>query len=133
VLVLFLQLFASAELASADAALHYARLNALAASTRRDSERAAFLVRRDDGRLGAIAWQPGGTTEAAYRGRIPPGCLAILHTHPAAAPEPSRRDRAESARLRLPIVVITPDRVTAAMPDGSTPELFGPGWTRLDR
>ena len=117
------------DLYSPEAVQHYARLNAAAALTRRDSERAAFLVRRDDGTLRTIAWQAGDTTEASYKGRIPVGCIAIIHTHPIAAPHPSRRDLAESQRLNLPIVVITPDGVTAALPDGSSTQLFGGKWT----
>jgi len=113
------------DLYSSEAAQHYAKLNAIAALNRRESERAAFLVRRHDGTLRTIPWQPGDATEATYKGRIPAGCIAIIHTHPIAAPQPSRRDLAESRRLNLPIIVITPDSVNAAMPDGTTTQLSG--------
>jgi proteasome lid subunit RPN8/RPN11 len=118
------------ELCHAEAARHYAQLNATAALTRRDSERAAFLVRSNDGRLRAIPWQPGDAIEASHKGPVPARCIAIMHTHPIAAPQPSRRDVAEAQRIRLPIVVITPDSVTVALTDGTTIQLFGPGWTR---
>jgi proteasome lid subunit RPN8/RPN11 len=121
------------DLCSAEAAGHYARLNAMAALTRRDSERAAFLVQNDEGRLRIVPWQPGDATEASYRGRIPRGCIAIIHTHPIAAPRPSRRDVAEAQRLKLPIVVITPDAITVARTDGSVAEILGAGWTRRMR
>ena len=119
------------ELCSEEAARHYARLNAAAAMTRRDSERAAFLVRANNGRLRAIVWQAGEAAEASYKGPIPAGCIAIIHTHPIAAPQPSRRDLAEAQRIRMPIVVITPDSVTVARTDGASAQLFGAGWTRV--
>ncbi len=59
------------EFCNAEAARHYARLNAAAALTRRDSERAAFLIRGNDGRLHAIPWQPGDAIEASHKGPIP--------------------------------------------------------------
>jgi hypothetical protein len=108
-------------------------LNAVAGLTRRDSERAAFLVRDDKGRLRAVSWPAGETAEASYKGRIPARCIAVIHTHPIAAPQPSRRDIAEAQRIQLPIVVITPDRVTVATTNGSTMQLFAEGWTRSVR
>jgi proteasome lid subunit RPN8/RPN11 len=118
-------------LCSEEAVGHYARLNARAALTRRDSERAAFLVRTNDGELRAIVWQAGQATEASHKGPIPARCVAIIHTHPTAAPHPSRRDLAEAQRIQLPIVVITPDSVTVARTDGAAVQLFGRGWTRV--
>ncbi len=121
------------QLCSAEAIRHYAMLNAVAGLTRRDSERAAFLVCDGKGRLRAIAWLAGESTEASYKGRIPARCIAVIHTHPIIAPQPSRRDIAEAQRIQLPIVVITPERVTVATTDGNTIQLFGEGWTRAAR
>ena len=120
-LILALQLLAVSscgDLCSPEAVDLYARLKALAASNRYQSERAAFLVRTDAG-LRAVMWQAGELTEAVYRGPVPKRCLAVIHTHPAIAPQPSRQDIAEARRLRMPIVVVTSGSVIAALPDGT--------------
>src|SRR5439155_3487477 len=104
------------ELCHSDALEQYVRLNALASMTRYQSERAAFLVRRPDGRLTTLAWQAGENAEASYTGSIPLRCVAVIHTHPARSPQPSKHDLAEARRIGLPIVVITPQSVIAATP-----------------
>jgi proteasome lid subunit RPN8/RPN11 len=118
------------ELCHADAVEQYARLNTLASMARYEKERAAFLVRRPDGRLTAVTWQAGDSAEASHTGHIPSRCVAIIHTHPLVAPQPSKHDVAEAQRIGLPIVVITPQSVTVATPQGTTDQLFGAGWTR---
>ncbi len=129
-LVVVLSAGACGDLCTTGAVEHYAQLNALAALTRYDSERAAFLVRRVDGRLVVVAWPAGGPADAEYRGRIPLGCVAVIHTHPSRTPQPSRRDIAEARRIGIPIVVITSQSVTVAMPTGATAQLFSAGWSR---
>jgi proteasome lid subunit RPN8/RPN11 len=131
-IVLFasLTLASCGELCSTEAIQLYARLNAAAAMARHESELGAFLVRRSDGHLTALRWQPGEAAGATYTGRIPPGCIAIIHTHPIVAPQPSRHDIAEALRLRLPIVVITPQAISVATPEGTTTQLFDSGWNR---
>src|SRR5438132_12423725 len=121
---------ASGELFQADAVNQYVRLNALASKTRYESERAAFLIRRPDGRLTTIAWQAGDTAEASYTGRIPLRCVAVSHPPPVVAPQPSKHDTAEAQRVGLAIIVITPQSVTVATPQGTTRQLLGIGWTR---
>jgi hypothetical protein len=81
-------------------------------------ERAAFLIRETDGTLTLEPWPPGGRRHASFRGRVPVGTIAILHTHPRGEEWPSAQDREEARRLRMPVVVITAERVVAAMPDG---------------
>ena len=121
---------ACGELCHTDAVEQYARLNALASMTRHESERAAFLVRGPDGRLTTVAWKAGDRAEASYTGRVPPQCVAVIHTHPPEAPQPSKQDVAEARRIGLPIVVITAQSVTVATPQGTTRQLFDAGWTR---
>ncbi len=129
-LPLLAEVAACGQLCSAEARRSYARLNAVAVMTRHDAERAAFLIRRDDGHLDVHGWPPGGPAEASYTGRIPPHCIAIIHTHPPGTPKPSARDIAEAQRLGIPILAITPDSVTAAMTDGTTMQVFPAGWLR---
>src|SRR5947208_14304684 len=97
-IVLLLAVSASAcgELCHSDALEQYVRLNALASMTRYQSERAAFLVRNPDGRLTTVIWQAGENAEASYTGSIPLRCVAVIHTHPARSPQPSKHDLAEA-------------------------------------
>jgi proteasome lid subunit RPN8/RPN11 len=118
------------DLESPEALRQYARLNGLAAMSRYDSERAAFLVRTKSGALRAVDWQSGTQTEATYTGRIPQNAIAVMHTHPVVAPNPSKRDVAEAQRIGLPIVVITADQITVANPDGTTTMI--PRWSTSD-
>ena len=130
VLVLAVSAGTCGELCQPDAIAHYGRLNALASLKRYESERAAFLVRRADGGLTTIPWHAGENAKASYTGRIPARCIAIIHTHPPAAPRPSAHDLAEARRLGLPIVVITSEVITVATPKGTAEQLFEAGWMR---
>jgi hypothetical protein len=74
----------------------------------RDREQAAFLTRDHNGDLGCRLWPL--TTErssSTYWGRVPEGTVAIIHTHPHEWSLPSRQDGALSAKLRLPVLVVT--------------------------
>jgi hypothetical protein len=74
----------------------------------REREQAAFLTLNHDGNLGCRLWP--FTTERAsstYRGVVPEGTFAIIHTHPHELVFPSRGDGAVSARLGMPVLVIT--------------------------
>ncbi len=114
--MLALLLAVSMELASPQAHFWYAQLLADGGYGRWNHERAAFLIREDDGTLTLEPWPSREFRHASFRGVIPARTIAILHTHPASAPSPSARDRAEARRLGLPVVVITPRGVTMAMP-----------------
>src|SRR5687768_15910829 len=58
-----------------------------------DTERSAFLVRDGDGELRLVKWAGVATSmSATYRGTIPAGTVAVLHTHPNGLPNPSRGD-----------------------------------------
>jgi hypothetical protein len=118
------------ELCQSDARDQYARLKVLAMKTRYQAEYAAFLVRRADGGLGVVDWQEGNYAETKYKGTIPLRCIAVIHTHPLVAPQPSKHDQAEALRIGIPIVVITHDSVTVATPQGTIAQLFGVGWSR---
>lgn len=114
-----LLLAASLELTSPQAHDWYGRLLAAGGYGRLERERAAFLIREDDGTLTLEPWPAGGFRHARFRGAIPPRTIAILHTHPANAPRPSAQDRAEAQRLGIAVVVITPSGVEIAECDVS--------------
>jgi hypothetical protein len=85
-------------------------------------ETAAFIEQRDDGSLVCELWPASHADhEASFRGAIPPGTVAIVHTHPLDWPLPSTHDTQESARLRIPIYVLTLRDVYKVIPHSSTP------------
>jgi hypothetical protein len=98
---------------------------------RLEREKAAFLIAEGNGTLTLQPWPAGGHRRASFRGRIPERAIAVLHTHPRGEPRPSANDRAEAKRLGLPVVVITPEAVIAAMPDGRDVMLSGAKHLRM--
>jgi hypothetical protein len=106
-------------LSSQNAGVWYDHLLAESGHGRLDHERAAFLILERGGALTLQPWNTRGVRHARYRGALPARVIAIVHTHPRNEPRPSARDRAEAARLGLPVVVVTNESVVAAMPDGA--------------
>lgn len=85
-------------------------------------ESAAFIEQRDDGSLVCELWPASHADhEASFHGAIPPGTVAIVHTHPMDWPLPSTHDTQEAARLRIPIYVLTLRDVYKVVPHSSTP------------
>lgn len=107
------------DLSRPQAAFWYASLLEESGYGRLPRERAAFLIRESDGTLTLEPWAAGGYRHATFRGHVPRGTIAILHTHPRGETRPSAQDRDEARRLQMPVVVITTEAVIAAMPDGS--------------
>jgi hypothetical protein len=106
-------------LSGPDAFIYYAGLLAGANLGHAAYERAAFLVRDSDGHVRAILWKGADRGMATFSGPIPEYCIAVMHTHPIGDNEPSRGDRLEAIRIQLPIIVVTPEAVTVAWPDGT--------------
>jgi hypothetical protein len=78
------------------------------ASADDDFEQAAFIVRQPDGDLSMIDWPSGHFFhKATWVGPVPPGVIAIIHTHPLRMPLPSQIDRTEATRTGLTIYAIT--------------------------
>ncbi|MGH9458509.1 MAG: hypothetical protein ACRD2J_12830 [Thermoanaerobaculia bacterium] len=115
------------ELDTADVAL-LADLLAEGGYGRLPIERAAFLVLTPGGERRCVLWPVTAELRAArFRGTIPPGTFAIAHTHPLDQPNPSPGDIATAESLGLPVIVITPRRIAAAVPFGGT-EVLATGW-----
>ncbi len=106
------------DLSRPEAAAWYSMLLAEGGYGHLPRERAAFLIRESDGTLTLAPWPDSSHRRATFRGRVPDGTLAVLHTHPKGEDRPSPRDRQEARRLGMPVVVITPEAAIAAMPDG---------------
>lgn len=82
-----------------------------------DAEVAAFLVRNDDGTFRAERWPHRKSSNSqTFRGTIPPGTVAIIHTHPLYETGLSAKDCAEAQRVHLPIYVLTRWRISVADP-----------------
>ncbi|HEU4522275.1 MAG TPA: hypothetical protein VFT12_09745 [Thermoanaerobaculia bacterium] len=113
------------ELCSADAVTLYASMLEEGGYGRLAFERAGFLIREKSGTITMAPWNSFRYRHASYQGSIPAGTIAIVHTHPLSSRRPSAGDRETSRVTGLPVVVVTPDTVTAAMPDGHEVTLIG--------
>ena len=72
-------------------------------------EHSAFLVTDANGNLQLVKWPWEATPmRATYRGTIPAGTVAIVHTHPNALPNPSHGDRALASSARLAVSAANP-------------------------
>ncbi len=84
-------------------------------------ESAAFLIKDDDGGHHCLLWpMHNGYDRQVFRGAIPHSAVAIAHTHTRHAPRPSDDDHATARATGLPVFVLTPTDIYAAMPDGRT-------------
>jgi hypothetical protein len=73
------------------------------------TERAAFIVRDEKNHYRCVAWPTDGHLyRQQFRGAMPAGTVAIIHTHPMELPEGSQGDKETAARLSIPIFVLTP-------------------------
>lgn len=92
----------------------------------RRTEAAAFIILDEEGELQCRMWPAtNGYRAQRFRGRIPAGAVAIVHTHPrGSSPLPSVEDREQALRSRLPIFVATPRNVTVARNDGTIESVF---------
>ena len=122
------------DLCAPEAVAHYAGLLREGGYGRMPYERGAFLIRERGGAISLQPWESFAFQRATFRGGVPAGTFAIVHTHPLQSRQPSAGDRATAASSGLPVLVITPDGVTGAWPDGSVQRLITQwGWWRSAR
>ena len=89
------------------------------------TERAAFIVRDENSHYRCVAWPSDGHLyRQEFHGRIPPGTVAIIHTHPSELPDASIGDRATAVRMSLPIFVLTPLNINVITIDGASIPIF---------
>jgi hypothetical protein len=82
-----------------------------------DFEQAAFIIQHADGSLSTMDWPSGHSfRKASWNGPVPPGAIAIIHTHPLRMPLPSQIDRTEATRTGLTIYAVTRLSLCAAEP-----------------
>lgn len=90
----------------------------------KETERAMFVTRDDDGQLQSQLWPATyERRKASFRGAVPPNTVGIAHTHPNGMPEPSQHDVDEAQRTGLPIFVITRTSIARVDPDRTTEQL----------
>jgi JAB domain-containing protein similar to deubiquitination enzymes len=84
-------------------------------------ERAAFLKINGRGTFDCQVWPaPFAIHRAEWLGATPDGTVAVIHSHPVGSPDPSEHDRQEAIRLGVPMIVVTPEALTMALPrDGA--------------
>jgi hypothetical protein len=93
------------------------------------TEHAAWVVAGPSG----FVWIPwpweGRWEKAQWRGRVPAGAVAIVHTHPARVnPQPSDLDRATSERLGVAVYTISRSGIWKAGPDGALTRVRDEWW-----
>jgi len=94
-------------------------------------ERAAFVVEHDDGSLECELWPSTHAFRSeSFHGTVPPGTVAIVHSHPAGLTAPSYHDMDLARRLGIPNYVLTINGVTKAVPGSMTAAsvVHGYGW-----
>lgn len=84
----------------------------------RDTELAAFLVRDPGDVYRCVMWPSRSYQRSEFRGRIPLGTVAIVHTHRNSGPQGTVDDGLTARRLRLPVYVLTLNAVYVVTPEG---------------
>lgn len=81
-----------------------------------DIERAAFLT-IENGRFACLLWPASRDfRRETFKGTIPPGTVAIVHTHPNRVAKASVQDRATAKQTGLPLFTITWSNITIVDP-----------------
>ena len=82
-----------------------------------------------------VRWQPWpdgrGYLQAHWKGPVPAGAVAIVHTHPAVVdPRPSSRDIETARRLGVPVYTVSRAGIWKAGPDGHVVAVGDKDWWR---
>jgi hypothetical protein len=94
------------------------------------SERAAWVLKDDIGRLRWLAWPDGRRyLRARWDGPVPADAVAIAHTHPTTVdPKPSEQDMETARQLGVPVYTVTRSGIWKAAPDGSVVAVDDARW-----
>jgi hypothetical protein len=94
-----------------------------------NTERAAFLVVDESGEYRCVLWPAErGFYRESFRGAMPEGTVAIIHTHPAHLPDASTNDQRTAMRLGIPVFTLTPLNVYLTSADGENVAVVTNRW-----
>jgi proteasome lid subunit RPN8/RPN11 len=86
------------------------------------TEAAAFVVRDPGGALSLVPWPDQFENHRqTWRGTVPAGAIAIVHTHPDRAPVPSRGDCELARSTGLAVVALSRWAIWMIEPDAAEP------------
>lgn len=93
------------------------KIDALAWQGKAHWEAAAFLRLKDEGHFMCDVWPADNHSGTAHwRGPIPGGTAAVIHSHRRHDTRPSAQDRDEACRLGVPVIVETAKSMTMVLP-----------------
>jgi hypothetical protein len=94
------------------------------------TERAAWIIRKDDGSLGFHRWRRSGAwAREIWVGPLPENIVGQAHTHPAKRdPMPSPKDKSLSQNTNLPLYTISERGIWRVTPDGKLTKIAGNNW-----
>lgn len=97
------------------------------------TERGAFLVRQSNGKIRCVLWPfTGQFHRISYSASIPPGTIAIAHTHPRCCQRVSAQDKRLASLLNLPIIAVSMGTLHIADIEGkATVPQRGIDWSRF--
>ena len=84
-----------------------------------ETEGAAFVTRSADGQIEFIHWPSDRPHRATWKGKVPQGVIAIVHTHPNWIPDPSLVDARTAKLRRIPVYVVTRGRIMKTTGDST--------------
>ena len=94
-----------------------------------ETEEAMFIVRGEDGRLSFVRWESLRVRHhAQWNGPLPPGIVAIVHTHPNSMPRPSLTDVRTAQRSNVPVYVLTRTRIAKTIGGETSVVTKGEWW-----
>jgi proteasome lid subunit RPN8/RPN11 len=86
------------------------------------TEAAAFLVRRSERALELVPWPDHFENHRqSWRGTVPAGAIAVVHTHPDRSPIPSRGDCELARSTGLAVVALSRWAIWVIEPDAAEP------------
>jgi len=93
-------------------------------------ECAAWIVPDESEGVRWVSWPNGHLFLAErWKGSVPAGAVAIVHTHPAmVSPKPSRQDIETARRFGVTVYTVSRSGIWKAVPDGSIVTVDDSGW-----